>query len=124
MKTISVIIPAYNSEKTIRRAIESVLMQKGINELFEVEIIVCDDCSTDSTCLIYKDYPVRVFFNDKNSGGPNWGRNKGIMEARGEYIAFLDHDDQFLPWKLKKQIEQIGLGYELIYSQAIKKTEL
>jgi glycosyltransferase involved in cell wall biosynthesis len=124
MKKISVIIPTYNSEKTIERAIESVLTQEGINELFEVEILICDDHSTDSTLIICKDYPCKILVNDKHTGGPNAGRNNGIFYATGNLIAFLDHDDQFLPDKLIRQIKQIDLGYELVYSRAIKKTEL
>jgi glycosyltransferase involved in cell wall biosynthesis len=107
MNTISVIIPTYNSQRTIERAINSVLNQKGINELFKIELIICDDCSTDKTREIVSKYPCKIFKNSYNSGGPNWGRNKGIKEATGDYIAFLDHDDEWLPNKIKYQIEVI-----------------
>ena len=123
MKTISVIIPTYNSEKTIKRAIDSVLNQKGINELFKVELLICDDCSTDNTVEIASGYPCIIFHNIHNSGGPNWGRNKGIKEAKGDYIAFLDHDDEWLPDKLLNQLNEINKGYEFIYSRCIKQME-
>jgi glycosyltransferase involved in cell wall biosynthesis len=123
MRKISVIIPTYNSEKTIERAIESVLLQEGIDELFEVEILICDDHSTDSTLIICKDYPCKIFRSDHNTGGPNWGRNTGIESATGDYIAFLDHDDAWLPDKIIKQLKAIENGAELVYSPCLKKLE-
>jgi len=120
---VSVIIPTYNSERTIRRAIKSVLAQEGINEYFTIEILICDDCSTDDTLNIAKDYPVRLFFSRVNSGGPNRGRNVGIKNATGDLIAFLDHDDVWLPDKIKKQLNEIYKGYEFVYSRCIKQVE-
>jgi len=123
MKIVSVIIPTYNSHKTIERAIKSVLNQKGINELFKIELLICDDYSTDDTVEIVKQYPCKIFVNDKNSGGPNWGRNTGIKNATGDYLAFLDHDDEWLSDKILIQLYQINNGYEFIYSQCIKQVE-
>ena len=123
MKIISVIIPTYNSEKTIKRAINSVLNQKGIDELFRVELIICDDCSTDNTVSICKQYNCIIYENDRNSGGPNWGRNIGIKKSTGDYVAFLDHDDEWLPDKLLNQLNEINKGYEFIYSRCIKQVE-
>jgi glycosyltransferase involved in cell wall biosynthesis len=123
MNTLSVIIPTYNSERTIERAINSVLNQKGINELFKVELLICDDHSTDNTIKIVSKYPCKFFQNNYNSGGPNWGRNKGIKESTGDYIAFLDHDDEWLPDKLINQLNEINKGYEFIYSRCIKQVE-
>jgi len=122
MIKVSVVIPTYNSSRTIHRAILSVLRQTGINKLFEVEILICDDCSTDSTLLdcMGWDANLRIFQRETNSGGPNWGRNKGIKESTGGLIAFLDHDDQWLPDKLKNQIKEINNGYEFVYSGSIK----
>lgn len=123
MKRISVIIPTYNSEETIQRAIDSVLAQEGINELFVIELLICDDCSKDGTWIICSDYPCKYIVNDNHTGGPNTGRNNGIKNATGDIIAFLDHDDQWLPDKLIKQLEQINKGYEFVYSRCIKKVE-
>lgn len=97
---VTVIIPTYNGEETIQRAIKSVISQ-GV----DVEILICDDCSTDRTIEIAKKYPVKVLINDYHTGGPNKGRNAGIKSAKGDYIAFLDQDDEWLPGKLKKQLE-------------------
>jgi len=118
---ISVIIPTYNSEKFIKRTIDSVINQSGLHELFEIEIIICDDKSTDKTLDICREYPVTIFENYKNQGGPNYGRNLGIINAKGDLIAFLDHDDEWLPFKLKEQINEINKGYEFVYSFYIKK---
>lgn len=116
---INVIIPTYNGEKTIKRAIESVLNQNGN---WNIEILVCDDCSTDRTLEIAESYPnVKVFVNPYHTGGPNKGRNIGIKNATGDYIAFLDQDDEWLPNKLEKQFMEIESGAELVTSRSLVK---
>lgn len=104
MVIVSVILPTYNSEKTIERALNSIFAQDGRGELFELEVIVVDDCSTDDTASILSKFPIRFFKNTKNSGGPNKGRNKGLEEARGEWIIFADHDDSWLSDRVKTQL--------------------
>ena len=93
---VSVIIPLYNREKTIQRAVDSVLNQIYTN----IEVIVVDDGSTDdSVKMLHKyggDERVKVFCQPQNKGA-NAARNRGIREARGEYIAFHDSDDAWLP---------------------------
>ncbi|MDY2931671.1 MAG: glycosyltransferase family 2 protein [Muribaculaceae bacterium] len=86
---ISVIIPAYNSAKTLPKCIASVLGQtyKG-----EVEIIVIDDASTDETSQVAADTRVRYYRNPCNKG-VFFGRTEGIRQARGERIMFIDSDD-------------------------------
>lgn len=89
---ISVIIPVYNTALLIERAIRSVLSQKNIAEL---EIIVVDDCSTDQTPDVIrsiKDPRIRMISQPENFG-PAAARNRGLMEAAGEYFAYLDGDD-------------------------------
>jgi glycosyltransferase involved in cell wall biosynthesis len=120
---VTVVIPTYNSERTIERAIISVLTQEGIENLFKVEILICDDCSTDATRDLCGEYPVTFLRNLKHTGGPNHGRNHGILRAQGDLIAFLDHDDEWLPFKLKEQINEINKGYEFIYSFYVKRLE-
>ena len=117
---VSVIIPTYNGEKTIGRAIKSVLNQTADCKF---EILICDDCSTDKTVEIAMKYNCVILRKKNNSGGPNKGRNKGIKQARGNYIAFLDQDDEWLPDKIKKQLIEIKNGYEFIYSSNIKRTK-
>jgi len=112
---ITVIIPTFNGEDTIKRAIDSVMAQKGG---FDIELLICDDCSTDNTLEIASKYPCKIFTNDRNSGGPNKGRNIGIKHATGDYIAFLDQDDEWIPTKLKIQVNAcIILNIDMVYSQ-------
>lgn len=105
MKTlISVIIPNFNRQHLIQRAIESINQQNYPN----VEIIVVDDKSTDQSVSIIRDLQkqqdnLSLFVVEENSGA-NACRNIGVEKARGEYLAFLDSDDYFLPTKLEKQV--------------------
>ncbi|MEI6296920.1 MAG: glycosyltransferase family 2 protein [bacterium] len=102
---VSVIIPTYNRAGTIKRAVKSVLVQ----DVKEIEIIICDDNSTDNTKeivdnFIKKDSRVKFIKSEKNSGLPAVPRNKGAKIAKGEWLAFLDSDDEWLPDKLEKQL--------------------
>ena len=100
MTAISVIIPCFNSERFIKAAIHSVLMQ----DVPGVEIIVVDDGSSDSTVEIVSGFPsVRVFQQER--GGACRARNRGIKEAVGEWIKFLDSDDLLAPGALAQQLE-------------------
>ena len=89
---ISICIPSYNAEKTIRETIESSLRQNYPN----IEIIVFDDCSTDNTYKIAQEYPIKVFKSEKNSGKVGPTMNKCVKAATGEYIMFLCSDDYFV----------------------------
>ena len=108
---ISIIIPAYNGESTIYRAIESVAKQR-VNK----ELIVIDDFCTDSTINIVEDFSkgcdfnIRIYRTQKQSCAPNIARNLGVGLAEGEYIAFLDQDDWWEPTKLQEQLEAIYLN--------------
>lgn len=107
MINVSVIICTYNSSKTLTRALNSVFNQKGLNDKFQIQVIVVDDCSQDNTIEILEKYAVEVFQNQTNSGGPNKGRNLALKYAKGDYIAFIDHDDEWLPNKIERQLEAI-----------------
>ena len=107
---VSVIIPMYDSKNTIIDAIQSVTNQtyKG-----EMEIIIVNDGSKDG-CekLVYElinnnttNHIIKLV--DKENGGVSSARNRGIREANGEWIAFLDSDDVWLPEKLQKQMDEI-----------------
>lgn len=101
-KTVSVVIPAFNREDTVLRAVLSALGQTYP----VLEVIVVDDCSTDGTVATVQtveDPRVRVIRNRANSGACK-SRNVGIEAAVGEYIALLDSDDEWLPEKLEKQM--------------------
>ncbi|WP_305832164.1 glycosyltransferase family 2 protein [Photobacterium leiognathi] len=103
--SVSVIIPCYNSSKTIKRAIDSALLQShSIGE-----VICIDDCSTDSTVdIIYENYSnnikVKVIKNPKNRG-VSYSRNQGVRHSSGDIIAFLDSDDSWDVNKIKQQLD-------------------
>lgn len=120
MVKVSVIIPTYNSEKSITRAVISVLNQAGIGKDFTIELIVVDDCSVDNTVEILKKFGGILFYKTpENSGGPNKGRNIGLKNASGDYICLLDHDDTWEPQKLRLQLKAaenfpiVTCGYEV-----------
>jgi glycosyltransferase involved in cell wall biosynthesis len=104
MPLISVIIPAYNAEKTIKETIESVL-----NQTFsDFELIVINDGSQDSTLDIVSsisDPRIKVF--SYSNSGPQKSRNRGIAIATGDYLAFLDSDDLWTPDKLEAQLKAL-----------------
>ena len=103
--TCSVIIPTYNRAHLVDRAIQSVLNQTYQN----FEFIVVDDGSTDNTEEVVKkfqekDKRIRYIKHERNKGA-SAARNTGIKAAKGEYIAFQDSDDEWLPEKLEKQMK-------------------
>lgn len=96
----SVIIPAYNTEKYIARAVSSALEQTER----DIEVVVVDDASTDATRQVvesFSDERLRLFVNDPNRG-PSFTRNRAIREARGEWVAPLDSDDWYGPRRIEE----------------------
>jgi glycosyltransferase involved in cell wall biosynthesis len=100
---ISAVIPAFNRERTIARAIESALAQ----EYAPSEIIVVDDGSTDGTREIVRRYGARVRYDYQANRGVSSARNVGVVNATSEWIAFLDSDDYWKPDHLRKMAEAI-----------------
>ncbi|MFA5668010.1 MAG: glycosyltransferase family A protein [Balneolaceae bacterium] len=97
---VTVIIPTYNRPELVQRAVKSVQEQTYSN----IEIIVIDDASEKDIFNSLEGYEnIRVLRNEVNKGGC-FSRNRGIKEARGEYINFLDDDDILYPEKIEKQI--------------------
>ncbi len=117
---VSIITPCYNAEKYIRQTIESVLAQTYT----DWELLITDDCSNDSTIDIIKEYQqqdsrIYLFSTAQNTGHPSTPRNISISHAKGEYIAFVDSDDIWLPNKLAEQIQFMEDNhYDLITSYA------
>lgn len=97
--SISVVIPAYNSAVYIRETLESVLAQTSP----PLEVIVVDDGSTDETAAIVRTYAGRIRLLQQENKGVSAARNLGIQQAQGDYIAFVDSDDLWLPEKLGRQ---------------------
>jgi glycosyltransferase involved in cell wall biosynthesis len=98
---VSVIIPTYNRENYITKAIDSVLNQSYKN----YEIIVVDDGSTDNTKEVLEPYMDKIKYIYQDNAGVYTARNVGIHCAKGQWVAFLDSDDQWLPEKLSHQLE-------------------
>lgn len=108
MYKVTAIITTYNSMKTIERCLQSVKNQEGRGSLFDLEIIMVDDHSSDGTWeFINEDKEVIAFRTPARSGGPNKGRNIGLTKSSGDYIAMLDHDDEWMPAKLRRQLEAV-----------------
>lgn len=96
---VSVVIPAHNAERTIKHAITSALAQTYSN----IEIIVCDDASSDNTALVVNSIQDRRIhlLRNQNNEGPGPSRDYAIACARGNWIALLDADDSWLPDRLE-----------------------
>lgn len=105
MKIVSIITPSYNSSQYIRRTIDSIRSQTYQNW----ELIIIDDCSTDSSreviqYYVDQDSRIKLICLEENSGAAV-ARNTGIEHAQGQFIAFLDSDDYWHPEKLEKQLK-------------------
>ena len=101
---ISVVVPAWRAEKTLAATLDSILSQTWR----ELEVLVVDDASPDGTLALAQSYAakdprVRVIAQPEN-GGVSKARNRGVREARGEWIALLDSDDLWMPEKLERQM--------------------
>ena len=107
-KTVAVVMCTYNGEKFLREQLDSILRQTYPIS----EIIVQDDCSTDSTVAILRSYAardgrVRVIVNEHNLG---FNRNfrSAVMKATADFVAISDQDDVWMPDKVERQVEAIG----------------
>lgn len=120
---VSIIMPSWNTGRFIEEAIQSVLDQTYTNW----ELLIVDDCSTDKTEDVVEKYlsdkRIKYFHNAKNSGAAIT-RNKAMREARGEWIAFLDSDDLWIPEKLDHQVKFMKKnGYSLSFTEYEKIDE-
>jgi len=114
---VSVIIPTYNRADLLPRALNSVL-----NQTFQdFELIIVEDGSTDNTKQLVEEFQKKderiKYIWQKNSGGPAKPKNTGIKNSQGEFIAFLDDDDEWLPEKLETQLNKIEENdYDIFFS--------
>lgn len=110
---VSVIIPTFNRARMLKAAIDSVLAQEYQN----IELIVVDDDSTDTTAELLKTYGQDLTVISQKNAGVSAARNAGIAAASGRYIAFLDSDDLWLPQKLTQQVQFFTLHPEALICQ-------
>ena len=119
---VSVVIPAYNAAACVRRAVDSVLAQTCA----DFELLVVDDGSRDATREVLAGYGERLRVLAQANAGPAAARNHGLREARGEFVAFLDADDWWLPAKLERQVALLdarpGLGFCSTATQVLTPT--
>jgi len=114
---ISIIIPAFNSENCLEKAISSVLAQ---NFKEQYEIIIVNDCSDDDTENIILNFKNKfenfIYIKNEKNLGVNESRNKAISIAKGKYIVFLDSDDEWMPEKLRIQYEKMNENEDVVLS--------
>lgn len=131
MKLVTAIITTHNRLSLLKRAIDSVYAQTYSN----IELIVVDDASTDGTLEYCKNLPLQyIYIPKEESKGGNYARNQGIRAAKGEYVAFLDDDDYWLPEKIQKQVALIeskdcelvhcGKRLEIVKGEKVKYRDL
>lgn len=117
-RLVSVIIPVYNGESFLARALRSAFEQ----DYRPLEVIVVDDGSTDATARIARDWPEVRYFYQSNQGHGT-AKNTGIEKSRGEFLAFLDADDWWTPNKLRLQIDFLDahpqVGYVISHMRII-----
>ena len=106
-RTVSVVVPAYNAVRTLPATMASILSQS----VEPLEVIVVDDGSKDDTAELARSLGARVV--TQANAGHAAARNTGIGAAEGRYVAFLDADDLWLPDKLERQLDEIGLNPEI-----------
>jgi len=116
---ISVVIPAYNAEKTIVRTLESVLSQT----VSPLEVIVVDDGSRDGTARVVQTFSPHVRLVQQVNAGPAAARNHGVRVANGDWIALLDSDDAWLPTKLETQRRVLEPGVVLTHTYTLQDRE-
>lgn len=113
MSLVTIILPAYNAEKTIARAIQSALCQ----EYSDIEVIVIDDGSSDSTlkvCNALADKDSRLKVLHINNSGPSAARNYGLSQANGEFICFMDADDEMSPTMISQLVSNMQDDTDLV----------
>lgn len=118
---VSVVIPTYNRGALLKTAISSALRQERAGDLFDVEVIVVDDCSPEDMSPIAAAFPGVHYMRLPENRGASGARNAGIKQARGKYVALLDDDDEFLTHKLMVQVPLLEANPEVgvVYGQSV-----
>ncbi len=115
---ISAIVPTHNRAESLPNALRSIYAQEGMGVHFDVEIFVVDDASTDATPDLISEHPAVRYIRLPVNQGVSAARNAGIRAGRGQYVAFLDDDDVWLPHKLLQQVRALEAHPEaaVVYS--------
>jgi Glycosyltransferases involved in cell wall biogenesis len=118
---VTVVIPTYNRGPLLKKAIISALAQEKVGELFDLEIIVVDDCSPDDTAQTVAEFPYVQYVRLPENRGASGARNAGIRRAKGKYVALLDDDDEFLTHKLMVQVPLLEANSDVgvLYGQSV-----
>ncbi len=118
---VSVVIPTYKRAQLLRKAILSALAQERAGDLFDMEIIVVDDCSPDETPQVAAEFRNIQYVRLPENRGASGARNAGIKRAKGKYVALLDDDDEFLTHKLMVQVPLLESHPEIgvLYGQSV-----
>ena len=124
MPLVSILLPMYNAEKTINVCIESLLRQSYKN----IEIIIIDDCSTDSSYQICSDYATKykniILLKNSSNVGPFVSKNNAYKISNGDYICFQDSDDISHPRRIEKQLSNLLSGKYKLVSCHILRTHM
>jgi len=118
---VSVIIPTHNRAALLPEALHSVVAQEGTGELFEMEVIVVDDASTDASPAVVRRYPGVRYIRLATNRGVSAARNAGLRASTGQYVAWLDDDDLWLPHRLQAHVPVLEANPALgvLYGQYI-----
>ena len=117
MFKVSIIIPTFNRCALLKRALESVYAQT----FSDYEVVVIDDGSTDGTAEMMREHFPDAVYSQQQNKGVSSARNRGLLEAKGQWVAFLDSDDEWLPQKLENQLELVRLnpGYKVCHTEEL-----
>ena len=110
MPLVSVVIPVYNGERFLNESLESVVAQT----FQDYEIICVDDGSTDGSCALLNHYGARVRVIQQANAGQSAARNAGVQQATGAFVAFLDQDDRWYPFKLAQQVAVLNAEPDVV----------
>lgn len=109
---VSCVVPVFNGERYLAEAVRSILEQT----CRPVELVVVDDGSTDGTPAVVASFDADIQYVRQDNAGPVAARNRGLREAHGDFVAFLDADDLWHPEKLSRQLARFRARPELAYS--------
>ena len=120
---VSVIIATRNRAHCLPHAIDSIYAQDGLGSLYDIEVIVVDDASTDATSEVIHRYPELRCIRLSERRGVSGAMNEGLRTSQGSYITFLDDDDEWLPHKLRVQVPLLEAHPDVgvVYGQSIMR---